>query len=1423
MKDPVVVTSQMSWLESQMGTPEKMHRSASVVDISSFLVNSPQRALADGESVWLYDSGTLMPGSGKWTKAVVVKAVSSSKVVVRLSKLEGDTWSPADGRDVEVDKRIIQASNHERQDDTEDVAELSHLNEPAMVEHIRKRYVTAKTKHGAGLVPTGIYTRAGAVVVAMNPFTPVESLYSDEQLTLYRRAADSGGDDQLPPHIFEVAARAFARVQKREAQSIVINGESGAGKTETTKRLLGYFARAAGGKGQGVYVSDALMRSNPALEAFGNAKTVRNDNSSRFGKFVTLHFRADDPSELAYGSVQQYLLEKTRVVQQSKGEQAYHAFYHLVLGAPDQMRSQMRLGDISKAIASFNYLHGPMDAKTGPGRGDATSAGNFFDQTHAALVSLAGGGSGGEATALRFWRTVAGVLHLGQLTFDDRSGEACLVESDRPSLTLAAQLLEMSDVATVEYALTNRTIGSSKTPRTGTEAAAARDALAKAFYEGLFDELIATVNKALKPAGSSSDVSNARIGLLDIFGSEVFDTNRFEQLLINYANDKLQNYFKQTTVGKVKELYEREEIGLSHLPSSEPPPSLSLLEGPPPSLTGREKVDRLRMHFHLSESYDEAAVVSMLESHLGIRSPDGRSREHRLEEVFKAVYRTSLLQLLVDRGNYTDKATERERRPSAASTRERSNSLVSAGGLGSADEKLGTSLASFCAKHPAYVTAGRFDNQPVGLSWRYALDTDHGGEWLKVGTFEKAKTAGAGFALRHFGSVVFYDIDAFTATNNDYVDADLAKLVTKHAATAGKHATSAGVERKTVAGKFKTEMRKLVDETLAPSAGHFIRCIKPNHEGVRFKLDDASSMSLTLTQLNTCGVLEAAQISAAGLPNRLDYFAVLNQFGFNTTKFRKHSRRRFTKAPTVAKDAATLARRQKNLLARFPHANAAEVAKLLETHRGHAGRASKQLAIAASRLDGSSRDRGSKVAKVKMMLTEVYGLQETTHFVCGKTLLFLRANVLNQMQKHQSRYEQCRERVGHQMGVHEVHYRIWWNILAEAQDKVKLAVTLANNAKEEAARRQALFEAENVRQKKMAEAVEEARAQGAQMMKDQLERAHTAERSAMEQEYQTKMHTLQTTLAHEASKRLQSELAKVMKDSEGRLVQMRNQLVHEFETTMAAERHAAMADKASAVQAIEMREEAALREMHALRTHEANEHAREVATLQEAVRAAAADRTLVLQAQAEARAALQQAEAQHQQEMADALYDADYNQRVMADQMERQAATELRQVRTQYENALRQAKREVVEALDELDRVRENTRQEFEHMMRDELRHARAEEKKRQEGSWAAHLTRALNERNGVAQPTGAPTEEEMSGEAPSAAEMRPRRMSKAQIKEAAELAEWEERANVAKKKEANDVADWIEAARVAKAKEAAELEEWRRRAQEAKMAQGLA
>jgi hypothetical protein len=260
-----------------------------------------------------------------------------------------------------------------------------------------------------------------------------------------------------------------------------------------------------------------------------------------------------------------------------------------------------------------------------------------------------------------------------------------------------------------------------------------------------------------------------------------------------------------------------------------------------------------------------------------------------------------------------------------------------------------------------------------------------------------------------------------------------------------------------------------------------------------------------------------------------------------------------------------------------------------------------------------------------------------------------------------------------------------------------------------------------------------------------------------------------------------------------------------------------------------------------------------VATLQEAVRAAAADRTLVLQAQAEARAALQQAEAQHQQEMADALYDADYNQRVMADQMERQAATELRQVRTQYENALRQAKREVVEALDELDRVRENTRQEFEHMMRDELHHARAEEKKRQEGSWAAHLTRALNERNGVAQPTGAPTEEEMSGEAPSAAEMRPRRMSKAQIKEAvrhrqrthrpihaprhgtprltphgtppsqAELAEWEERANVAKKKEANDVADWIEAARVAKAKEAAELEEWRRRAQEAKMAQGLA
>ena len=1373
--------------------------------------SSPNTPLADGDQVWVYDGGTLLPGSGRWTKGEVVRSTGASTVQVRVFKLEGDNWSTEAAREAEVEMPLVLPSNADWQDDTEDVAALSALNEPTLMEHIRKRFVSAKTRHAAGLLPHGIYTRAGVVIVAMNPFTPVDSLYSDEQLALYRDAAErpTDGPIDLPPHIFEIAARAFARVQRQEPQSIVINGESGAGKTESTKKLLHYVARAAGSGGQGKQVSEQLMRSNPALEAFGNAKTVRNDNSSRFGKLVTLHF--GNGSQLAYGSVRQYLLEKTRVVQQAQGEQTYHAFYHLALGASAALRKELQLGDVGKALSNFRYFNCSMDAKTGPGRVGAVQA--EFAQTHAALVSLAGAGATGEATAKSFWRILGGILHLGQLQFAEgtRPGEAALEEATRPSILLAASMLGISDATLLEYALCNRTIGGSRSPRTAREAGAARDALAKVFYEGLFEELVSIVNGALKPPEAHHDVSGssgARIGLLDIFGSEVFEKNRFEQLLINYANDKLQNHFKQATVGKVKELYDREEIGLVHLPSSEPPPSLVLLEGPPPSLTGAEKVERLRRHFNMSER-DERTLLGTLEQHLGVRVPEGRGLEHRRDEIFKSVYKTSLLQLLVDRGNYSDKATERETRDQRGSDH-----------LHRADVKIGESLALFCSKHPAYVTAGRFDTQQAGLSWRWALESDAGGEWVRTydvgGPLDKWKTKGASFAIQHFGSVVFYDVDGFNEKNHDYVDGDLAQLV---AHTASRRDAS-GVEKKTVAGKFKIEMRKLVDEILSPSSGHFIRCIKPNHEQQRFKLNDAVSIELTLGQLNCCGVLEAAQISAAGFPNRVDFYAFLHSYAFVQPVFKRHSRRRFPAAPKVPLDTETLERRKGNLCSRFPHASKVEVSKLLEQHNGHAGRASKVLAIAERRHRGAMQS--SKKDKVRTMLVEVYGLAEERDFVLGKSLLFLKANVLAQIEAHSARMRRCRERVGHQLGHHEVHFRMWWYILAEAADKVKMAARLADAARDEASLRQAEVDAELAREAQHAEEVAAAKREAAQRVHEDIARERADEKAAMD----AALHTQRSELAHEASTKLANALAHQTAADQERFATLQEQLQYEFDQKLAAERNSAAADKAAALADQARAHEAALRAVETQRAAEHKTHAAQIATLHTAVKAAAADKSAVLAAQAQAKAALERAEAEHERALDDAIAEAHEEQRRAAEQMEATAAAELNEHNAHYEAALTHAQRELAKALEEHERYKEQCSQGFEARLGEELRAAREEERRRADGTWNAHLARALSER-GVASSSAPSGGREDSGAAEPNVEGRTRsppkrRMSALQIKEAAALTEWQSAAQKAKAKEANEIADWIETARAAKAKEAAELAEWKRKAQASNSAIGL-
>ena len=492
-----------------------------------------------------------------------------------------------DGKEIEVPRAQVELACR-GQENSDDIAELSSLNEPSLLELVKTRY-EAKS----------IYTRAGPVLVAVNPYTDVSQLYAAEVRETYRHAA-SVSDGSVPPHVYETAARAFQSLIKGKAQSIIINGESGAGKTETTKILLTYLTSAAN-RGEGSVrgsASDSIAKtlinqviaSSPALETFGNAKTLRNDNSSRFGKFIKLHFT--EGGELRYASIEHYLLEKSRVTTQQKGEQGYHAFYFLVAAAKAGEKSGSSLWPklgLDGSNKSFKIMQ-PSEF------GDAKLVEGFVE-AQGALDTLFGGD-----TALRdaFWLATGGLLHFGQIDFEQKPTAndeevSQVAESSKAAVAEAARLWGCAPEA-IGAALCTRRIqagseGRIEIVKSVAQAAGSRDSLAKAVFALLFDRLLQEVNRALQSTDSGGGGGGAAgkkelfIGLLDIFGSEVFAVNGFEQLLINYANDKLQHFFTQTAIGVVAKLYASEGISIAGLAEEQDRmlPTLTMLEGGPSS------------------------------------------------------------------------------------------------------------------------------------------------------------------------------------------------------------------------------------------------------------------------------------------------------------------------------------------------------------------------------------------------------------------------------------------------------------------------------------------------------------------------------------------------------------------------------------------------------------------------------------------------------------------------------------------------------------------------------------------------------------------------------------------------------------------------------------------------------------------------
>lgn len=449
--------------------------------------------------------------------------------------------------------------------DVEDNCSLMYLNEATLLHNIKVRYSKDR-----------IYTYVANILIAVNPYFDIPKIYSSETIKSYQ--GKSLGT--MPPHVFAIADKAFRDMKVlKMSQSIIVSGESGAGKTENTKFVLRYLTESYG---TGQDIDDRIVEANPLLEAFGNAKTVRNNNSSRFGKFVEIHF--NEKSSVVGGFVSHYLLEKSRICVQGKEERNYHIFYRLCAGASEDIREKLHLSSPD----TFRYLNrgctryfanketdkqilqnrkSPEYLKAGSLKDPLLDDHGDFNRMCTAMKKI----GLDDEEKLDLFRVVAGVLHLGNIDFEEAgstSGGCNLKNKSTQSLEYCAELLGL-DQDDLRVSLTTRvmltTAGGTKgtvikVPLKVEQANNARDALAKTVYSHLFDHVVNRVNQCFP-----FETSSYFIGVLDIAGFEYFEHNSYEQFCINYCNEKLQQFFNERILKEEQELYQKEGLGVNEV------------------------------------------------------------------------------------------------------------------------------------------------------------------------------------------------------------------------------------------------------------------------------------------------------------------------------------------------------------------------------------------------------------------------------------------------------------------------------------------------------------------------------------------------------------------------------------------------------------------------------------------------------------------------------------------------------------------------------------------------------------------------------------------------------------------------------------------------------------------------------------------
>ncbi|KAJ9098937.1 hypothetical protein QFC19_006161 [Naganishia cerealis] len=681
---------------------------------------------------------------------------------------------------------------------TDDLSNLSNLNEPSVLHAISTRY----DMH----LP---YTYSGIVLVALNPFSPL-NIYGQDMINQY--AGKKKGE--LEPHLFAIAEEALDYMRRGNGtggkdntgagdQTIIVSGESGAGKTVSAKFILRYFAsvedpskpaasqrkrlKASGssttsssnGGDDGMSETERqILASNPIMEAFGNAKTTRNDNSSRFGKYIEVLFNPEH--EIVGARIRTYLLERSRLVYQPESERNYHIFYQLLAGAPAQERKEYGL---DQPHSAFAYLAGGGPTSTPiNGVDDAED----FKVTQKALSTV--GISIGRQWEI--FKLLAGLLHLGNVKISPMRNEAT-IEADDQALELACQMLGVDKDQFKKWTLKKQLITRSEkivTNLSAPQANVVRDSVAKFIYSCLFEWLVSIINKSLAGQdGRGAKEAKKFIGVLDIYGFEHFKKNSFEQFCINWANEKLQQEFNAHVFKLEQEEYMREEINWTFIDFADNQVCIDVIEGKMGILSLLDEESRL------PAGADNSFAAKI---HQTIVKPEQKQvfKKPRFNQnAFTIAHYAHDVTYDVDGFLEKNRDTVPDEHLELLMNSE--NALVK--------ECLEAALAAAQTSKENMASAAKANNPATA-----------GG--VTPGVSAKSRSGGA-----------------------------------------------ANSRKPTLGSIFKFSLVALMD-TINNTNVHYIRCIKPNEEKRAWELDSKQ----VLAQLRACGVLETIRISCAGYPSR---------------------------------------------------------------------------------------------------------------------------------------------------------------------------------------------------------------------------------------------------------------------------------------------------------------------------------------------------------------------------------------------------------------------------------------------------------------------------------------------------------------------------------------------------------------------------